>query len=349
MKTASRVSRFSRFSMAFGILAPLATLFACSGDFDPVSRITDLRVLAVHADHTYAKPGDTVHLDTLWFAPKKDTRGRSWVWARCVDPDSTSVVGCFQAIAKELRDNPIDPSTLDPSKPPPGPFLNFFIPGTVTGGRDLDTMDVTVPTDALSRLNENARINATVGVITIVCPGAVTLVDPNTLGPTDLPIKCLEDGTNRDLPLDEWVIGIKRIFVRQTDQNANPVFSRVKWDNEEWKEGDVKEVTACDTDGNRFDRCDDSLAHEVAIELTPESFESGTDEAGSSFTEQLVAQYYATQGLFENEVRIARNSATKFVARTVDVKDGGNLITLWLVARDNRGGVSWVTRQVRVK
>lgn len=341
-------SRRSALVTAIATLGAALSLGGCTGDFDPISRITDLRVLAVRADHAYAKPGDTVHLDTVWYVPKSDTRGRSWVWARCVDPESTTVVGCFQSIAKELRDDPIDPSTIDPSKPPPGPFLNFFVPGTVSGV-DLDEIDVTIPSDALSRLDSSARQSATVGVITIVCPGAVTLVDPSTLGPTDLPIKCLEDGTNRDLPLDEWVIGIKRIFVREKDQNQNPVLARVTWDDQEWKEGDVKEVTACDTDGNRFDRCDDSLAHAVAIELTQDSFESGTDEFGNDFTEQLIAQYYATEGLFESEVRIARDSKTKFVARTADVAVSGNLITMWLMARDNRGGVSWVTRQVKVK
>src|SRR5260221_8561107 len=85
------------------VLASLAAP-SCGSDFDPGSRITTLRIIAVSADarwdgtsapsgQAYARPGETVHLSAVWSVPPDDFRGRTWVWARCVDPQSTTVLG----------------------------------------------------------------------------------------------------------------------------------------------------------------------------------------------------------------------------------------------------------------
>ena len=60
----------------------------------------------------------------------------------------------------------------------------------------------------------------------------------------------------------------------------------------------------------------------------------------------LVAQYYATEGLFEFESRIAEAPATGWVARKFA---SGKELTMWLVVRDDRGGVTWTDRRVRVR
>src|SRR4051794_17218690 len=78
------------------ILSALALLSACGGDFDPGSRVTTLRILAVKADVPYAAPGQTVHLDALAFDP--DGRALTWGWGSCVDPASPSVVACIDAM-----------------------------------------------------------------------------------------------------------------------------------------------------------------------------------------------------------------------------------------------------------
>jgi hypothetical protein len=59
-----------------------------------------------------------------------------------------------------------------------------------------------------------------------------------------------------------------------------------------------------------------------------------------------VVQYYGTDGLFENAVRISAKPETGFAARK---DDHGKTITLWFVLRDDRGGVSWATRKLTVK
>jgi hypothetical protein len=348
------------------LLASLVVLLAllvpgCGQDFDPVSRITSLRVIAVSADtrwdgtsapsgQSWAKPGETVQLQALWHVPPTDLRGRTWVWARCVDPEATTVLGCMASIAVELQRIGGDRAAQeDAFRKGNSPFVTLPPLDTI-GGIDIPHVSVKVPEDTLTRLPVEARRNSTVGVLVIVCPGKVVINLEQLAVRNALPLKCLEDGTNRDLPLEDWVIGIKRIFVRDTDRNANPAIARVTWDGQEWLEGDVKEASPCETDGNRYDRCDDQEHHTVSADITNESFEAGTDSASNTpFSEQVIVQYYATEGLFEHEVRIGKNPATEWTARPKARELPGGLVTMWFVVRDNRGGVSWTQRTVHVK
>ena len=79
---------------------------------------------------------------------------------------------------------------------------------------------------------------------------------------------------------------------------------------------------------------------------TPDSFEAGQDEFGRAFAEQVVIQYYATDGIFEHEVKLGSAPNNGWVARS---SASGQTLSIWFVVRDDRGGVSWATRQVTVQ
>jgi hypothetical protein len=299
-------------------LAALPASACAPDDFDPGSRVTSLRVLAVHADLPYAAPGETVNLDTLSFDPLG--RPLSWAWAACVTPPSSDVYPCFQKIALDAAAG---------------------IPPLIGEDATGDSVSFTVPPDLLDNLPEVARPAALIGVVGITCPGSISL-DPEA---RPLPVHCNEAGSGRELPLEEYVVGIKRIFVRQTDKNQNPVIERVSFDGEDWAEDDVKEVDACSKDGNVYDDCK-NVRHKIAAYITPDSFESGTDEYGRTFDESLIVQHYSTEGIFEDEVRIGAEPESHWAAR---LSAAGTEVTLWFVARDDRGGVTWTTRRVRVR
>ncbi len=307
----------------------LATLVGCGADLDPASRITTLRVMAVRADKPYAKPGDTVKLDALWYDgldPTRTQRSRQWAWTTCVNPSSTDVLGCFAKIAQDAQQTGKAPQ--------------------LALGSDLDTYSFTVPADALSSLPAPSRVYAEVGVVLVVCPGTLQLPDPSVgfqLG--TFPVQCI-DASGRSLGLDEFVAGLKRVFVRASTTNQNPKIDSITWDGAAWAASDVKSVAACDTTGNRYDRCSASLTHQVALNVTPDSFESGTDEFGNAYTEQLITQYYATEGIFEHDVKLASDPSTGWVARK---KASGGTVLMWLVARDDRGGVTWDERKIEVQ
>jgi hypothetical protein len=182
------------------------------------------------------------------------------------------------------------------------------------------------------------------GVLSIACPGTLDF-GASANSTSALPITCT-DANGTELGLHDYVIGVKRIFLRETDQNQNPVIDAILFDGADWPADEVKEVDACATDEFVFDDCEDSDPHRVAASVSPDSFQTGQNEFGNDFTEQVIVQHYTTDGIFEDEVRIATDAETRWVARS---SAAGSEQRLWFVARDDRGGVTWAERRVRVR
>ncbi len=206
---------------------------------------------------------------------------------------------------------------------------------------------MTIPSDAIARLPSAARPRATVGVVTVVCPGSLSVTSPpkSVQATGALPFRCSDRVTGRVLGPDEYVAGVKRIFVRESDRNANPAIARVTWDDESWADATAQAATPCPAGGNSTSDCDDSLLHRVAAVASAGSVERGVDSFGVPFEEQVVVEYYATEGIFSDDVRIASDPVTKWVARK---ESAGSSVAMWMVLRDDRGGVDWTTRSVKV-
>jgi hypothetical protein len=300
-------------------LVPLLALaaLACEEPLEPAAKVDSFRVLAEQADLPYARPGEDVQLSSLSYDP--EGRPITWAWASCLNPSGSDLQGCLASIAESA-----DPAAA-----------------VFALGEGQATATLTIPSDALSSLPAAVRPNASVGVVSVACPGDLSF----DMGPGGLPFRCQEPATGRDLELDEFIVGIKRITVRETDRNQNPIITGITFDGADWPEDEVKEVGSCSTNKLDYSLCSDKNKHELAAQLSPESFERGTDEHGNDFEEQLVIQHYATEGIFENEVRIGKEPKNGWVARG---RASGQLLTLWFVARDNRGGVTWAQRQVQV-
>ena len=302
------------------ILASSLMLLACGEDFDPGSRVTDFRVLAVQADPTYVSPGETARFSVLSHRPSGEPV--SYAWAVCPSPREVTTEGCLEQLEELER------TTGEI------PLLGM--------GEELTEIELEVPANALELIPESARATAALGVLNVACPASLELGGSSR----GLPFRCFDPNDGRELGLDEQVVGMKRLFVREQDRNQNPVIERVTFEGRDWPEDEIPEVDACSEDGNRFDDCSESLASTIAAIPRASDFESGSDEFGRSFSEQIVVQYYATEGLFENEVRIGEAPQTEWVARK---RASGSDVRFWFVVRDDRGGVSWTTRQVRVR
>ena len=65
-------------------VSSVALLAGCSSDFEPASRVTTTRILAVTADRPYAAPGEDVHLESLGHDPSG--RSITWAYATCPNP-----------------------------------------------------------------------------------------------------------------------------------------------------------------------------------------------------------------------------------------------------------------------
>lgn len=293
-------------------------LMACDDQPEPGTKVDSFRVLAEQVDQPYARPGETVQLTSL----AHDPAGRSvtWAWASCVNPPSSDLEGCLASIAENA-----DPASA-----------------VFAMGAEQSAPQLTIPNQVISSLPEAARANAMVGVVSVACPGDLSVGS----GPAGLPFVCKDSVSGRDLELHEFIVGIKRITVRESDRNQNPVITGITFDGADWPEAEIKTVDACDTSEFVYDDCGDELTHDLAVQLGEGTAESGSDEFGNDFSEQVVVQYYSTEGIFENEVKIAEQTKNGWVARK---QASGQLLTLWFVVRDNRGGVSWTERQVQVR
>ena len=145
----------------------------------------------------------------------------------------------------------------------------------------------------------------------------------------------------------------RKRYLMLADAGGQLDFLRMVWDNsgiQIWSRG-TQRVVSLDQPLTTYDAKSlqgivqpDGSAW-IALKVDPSSFEQGTDEAGTPFDEQLIVQYYATEGIFEYDVKRAVAAETSWVARP---EGKGREIKFWLVARDNRGGVSFVERRIWV-
>jgi hypothetical protein len=288
---------------------PLAflVLAACSNDFTPGARVTKLRLLAVQAEPPFARPGERVQLRLLVADP--ESRPLQWALGTCTNPPASTAGACLSAL-----DGPLSP----------------VFP-------DADALDVQVPQNTLDGLSADARGGAALGAVLVACPGE--LAD----GDTDaVPIRCQRE--QQPLDLADFEVGVKRILIREQERNQNPELTAVRWDGAQWPPEFVPEVSACDAAKDDLEDCPSELRHRIDVDSSDP--ESGQDQGGTAFTEQQIVQYYASEGVFEYEVRVADEADNRWAAQG----DGGERVaTLWFVVRDNRGGVSWTTRNVQVR
>jgi hypothetical protein len=291
------------------VAAALTALVACSSDLEDGSRIEKLRLLALRADQPFARPGEAVELQLL--AADDRDRPLSYALATCTNPKGSTVDGCLEAL-----DGAFEPLAVENAQ-----------------------FSVAIPSNVLEGLPESAKPSALVGAAVVACPGEIA--SGETSG---VPIAC-RDPEGRRLPIEAFEVGVKRIFVRAEDRNANPEITRVTWDGEDWPEDQVQEARACPNAAtDDIEDCSAGLRHALRIESTEP--EEGVDENGTRFSEQQVVQFYASQGVFERAVRISDAPDNHWAAQR---RDGQDLAQLWFIVRDDRGGVGWTTRQVRVR
>lgn len=287
----------------------LGLLAGCGEDFEPGSRVTSPRILGLQADKPYARPGEDVALTLL--AANPDEEPLEWAWATCTLPASSTVDDCIAALDGDLE-------RFDP---------------------EVDQLRVSIPDDVLDDVPAAQRPSALIGVVVIACPGE--LRSGETLG---VPTRCVDE-QGRARSIDDLEVGIKRIFLRERDRNDNPEIVAITWDGEPWPEDEVQEAELCKEETFAIDDCSDALQHRIHVTTTDR--ESGRDEFGADFTEQVIVQLYSTHGLFRDQVRIAEDADTYWVAQRGDTDS--NIATLWLITRDDRGGISWTTRTVSLR
>jgi hypothetical protein len=170
------------------------------------------------------------------------------------------------------------------------------------------------------------------GVVVIACPGTLEAGTTQTI-----PIVC-RDASGKALPLSEFEIGLKRIYLRDSSLNANPQLDGLTFEGAPWTEDTVPTARCKKAD------CSEYADQEIVVRADGAS-EQSVDSEGLPIREQSVIQFYATGGEFDDDVKLASAGDTKWHAKP---EDAGKRLRFWFVVRDDRGGVSWIERALQV-
>lgn len=334
----------------FAIAALACVAVSCASDFDPISKLKSVRLLATRVDKPYAKPGDTVTFETLAFDARADkTRPMklSWIPLPCINPKNDLYYLCFQQLAAAMGDG----GTPAPGSPAallrPGVDLSPFLPSGPTYSFTLpkDIVDAHPPVPGASDLYGLAI------VFNIACAGHVeiTPIDPGDIRKQQVPIGCYDEDHTRLGPND-FVIGIQRVYAYNDRTNANPVIDHLVF------EGQPVDLTQ----GIAIDRCTAARSRDcaqlkldtVVPDASWETNPGDTDIDGKVRNEQIWVDYYATLGDFSGDARLLFDPAKGRISESETkyqspYEPGDGMI--FAVVHDNRGGAAWAQFPVHVR
>jgi len=342
MKTAALMSKLW--------LLPVAALAlgsaACGPQFDPSNEIKTLRVLGVKKDKPYAQPGDAVNLQLLWHDPqgRPDAKLQRAFIGGCVNPPGDLYYGCFAQYGQAGGIPPIGAG---------------------------DSFEVTLPPDIISSRRDLEPGQKRYGVYIVffaVCAGKIDFAmdtDPQSVGSTGLPLRCLDDA-GEPLGSEDFVVGYSTIYSFEGVSNQNPSFVVDDAGQGEFLVADKAVAADCvgaacqetapvevDCDATP-ERCikacaDDGDPECPAIDVKPaiekkiEKDDVSSELFGTNVTEQMWVNYYVDRGGM-SEVRLLNDTSSgwneKYRGQLRAPKDTGPL-QIWSVIHDNRGGMEF--------
>lgn len=304
-------------------------LAGCEDDFDPASKLNTLRVLGVQADKPYPKPGETVELEMLWHdgkAPVDEPRPVQVFWiAGCFNPPGDLYFQCFPQLAAKLAEAEQNPSVIDQ-------LIGFG-----------DTFSVEIPEDLISGRPkvEGGEDYGLSYVFFAACAGQLAPAEP---GEDGLPFGCFDPSGNRLGP-DDFVPGYVSLYSFENRTNENPLLYGLEINGKLLDPAEEPTFPVC-----KKDACHDLTLRAVVDPASAEKNTGLVDGNGNPLSEQMWVEYLATDGKIERSPRLV-NDATKGFN-----EDNGTSYTpperagkqyLYVVVRDNRGGVAWVKQPVR--
>jgi hypothetical protein len=323
------------FALALGL--GIAALAGCEPGFEPPSKVTGLRVLAVRPEPASGSPGVPVALSMLVAdgktEPDEPERPLQIAWLLgCHNPPTRLYYGCMP-ILRELAKGIDDPSSVPP--------------GTLAFGRDVELL---VPDDILSAAPRVPTDPVHFGVsyaFFAVCAGQLR---PRPDVTDRVPLDCVDPATGQALGASDFVLGFATVYSYEGSVNASPALESLTFDavavpDPACAAGDescLPRVAACTLEDRG--KCP---AHRVRPRVTPESAERLGDVG-----EILWASYYASAGTFATPTQLVNDRATGLVADysgTFRPPAEPGPVRIWVTVNDQRGGATWQTFDVLVE
>jgi hypothetical protein len=328
---------------------------SCSAGFDPPGKLNTLRILSVEADKPYANPGDTVTFKMNLTDRLDPTAQRpvQIVWiGGCFDPVGDQYFGCYEQLASEL-------SLLSSGEPPP--------PGTIAAGIGLDTFQLPIPEDIVTRRPPPAAgpYAGTAFVFFLACAGNVRPIPAEgTSIAGSFPIGCFDDAGRRLGP-ESTVAGYTQIFSFDDGRaNANPTIDSLDIEDEPISDdvAQAPHVKACNVAAedrrqagcaaqDPFANCTTYSLRVTVPEDVGEIDPEGLGPNSEPLHEGVWVSYFADGGDFDSDTKLVSDPTEGYEDKQdvnwVPPSEPG-AVDLWAVLRDSRGGSTTIRRTVIV-
>ncbi|MCP4602561.1 MAG: hypothetical protein GY847_18935 [Proteobacteria bacterium] len=288
---------------------------SCADDFEKVYEINKLRVMAISAEPPEISPGQGATLHVLYADPKGGGREVQFAWMICA-------------------------GLIHPSEGAPN-CESLFPPQIETAANNGDIYTIPpIPPDLLDSLPPGeTSFKAT--VILVMCAGGSLPIAEELMSKKDIE-KLSELCVDGD-----GLSAFKTVTVSNSNSpNTNPMIDYLMFDDELLEPGpnDEPGIVACKENGN----CDTKA--DIKIFLTRDSgqeyeiVEFGETE---KVEERLYVSWFVTNGEFD-EIRSSSPEAVgPYQVEWEPEKPGTS--TLYVVAHDIRGGVSWNTYTIETR
>ena len=246
-------------SFGIGLAATVAVVgsfaMGCGAQFDPPSSVKTLRVFGAKVDKPYAKPGETVTFELLYydaspkrFGPDGKPRPIEITWfGGCNNPLGDLYYGCFPVFAQNIA------TATNPDGSPD--LAKLVANGTVQisqlapNGRP-ELFQQKLPADMIASRPPPTGSTIPYGLnyaFFFACAGE-TFFDQNSKN--GLPVSCRDRATQAPLGDDDQVFGYTSVYAYDTLTNGNPVIDGRTFQDKPLDQTPCTDATVC-ADGFR--------------------------------------------------------------------------------------------------
>jgi len=351
-------------------------LIGCGEQFEPISELETLRVLAVQKSAPYADPGEEVELRMLWFdgaAPPARSIQRTWI-SGCYNPPADQYAGCFEALGAALGGQAEGPSPpvvdlealLNQAE---GERVCFDAEETVcvgSGDRFSFNLPESIVADHAPSQDPTQPRYGLAFTFFAVCAGRLVL-DPAVAAERAFPILCLDE-SGEPLGASDYVAGYSSLYAFEDFDNANPEITGFVFNGEsvspscigadcldapmaieECSADAVATVPVCPHDDP--DDCPGYAAFPRVAESSIEIDEVTNATRDRTLREQMWIRYFVDEGAVSSAVRLVSDATTGPIPearRGTELKAPSTPgpVNLWAVVQDNRGGANWARIEV---
>jgi len=339
-------------SIAVALCAASFLATACGPELTPISEVESLRIIGVRKSASYAQPGEKVQMQMLWEDGRDSVPDDVDIFFGfwCLNPLGDTYVGCLNQSGNVQPQFAVNQS-------------NF---------------ELTIPEDSLqpSVLDTNLPDYGTAVVFYGICNGTLDVSSLGSPPPegTDLGegvLPTCKDADGAALGPDDFIVGFSKVFIYEELRNENPRITGIQVDGKdvaidcidedcdgpfpplemEGCEEGIACIESCEEDGD-FTTCPEIALEAVVDRDSAELDALGNLGASTELEEFIWVSYLADRGRITPPLKLvndARSGWNPDLETSIYAPKEKGPMRIWAVARDNRGGASWIRIPAYVK